>query len=65
MKLASKGQINQRMAVIHSSNTKPKMNLRHALWDIGFRYRINDGRLLGSPDIVFPKYKTDIFHGLL
>ena len=34
------------------------------LWARGFRYRINDRRLPGSPDIVLPKYHTVIFvHG--
>ena len=49
------------MAAIKSSNTKPEMNLRHALWDQGFRYRVNDKCLPGSPDIVLPKYRTVIF----
>jgi DNA mismatch endonuclease (patch repair protein) len=31
---------------------------------LGFRFRINDKQLSGSPDIVFPKYKTVVFvHG--
>lgn len=49
------------MAAIKSSNTKPEINLRHALWDQGFRYRVNDKCLPGSPDIVLPKYRTVIF----
>ena len=52
------------MSQVHSSNTKPEVKLRHALWGQGFRYRVNDKRLPGSPDIVLPKYKTVIFvHG--
>ena len=52
------------MSSIHSSNTKPEVKLRHALWYKGFRYRVNDKRLPGSPDIVLPRYKTVIFvHG--
>ena len=52
------------MAAIHSSSTKPELNLRLALWHQGFRYRINDKRLPGKPDIVLPKYRTAIFmHG--
>ena len=54
----------QIMAAVHSSNTKPEVQLRHALWGLGFRYRVNVKRLPGSPDIVFPKYRTVIFvHG--
>lgn len=52
------------MAAIHSSSTKPELNLRHALWRLGFRYRVNDKSLPGKPDIVLPKYRTVIFvHG--
>lgn len=52
------------MSHIRSSDTKPELKLRHALWQKGFRYRVNDKRLPGSPDIVLPKYRTVIFvHG--
>ena len=52
------------MASIHSSSTKPELNLRKALWRHGFRYHVNDKRLPGKPDIVLPKYRTAIFvHG--
>ena len=47
-----------------AKNTGPELTLRHALWNQGFRYRVNDKRLPGTPDIVLPKYRTVIFiHG--
>ena len=47
-----------------AKNTGPELSLRHALWRQGFRYRVNDKRLPGKPDIVLPKYRTVIFvHG--
>ena len=47
-----------------AKNTGPELKLRHVLWRYGFRYRINDKRLPGTPDIVLPKYRTVIFiHG--
>ena len=47
-----------------AKNTGPELLLRHALWRRGFRYRVNDRRLPGSPDIVLPKYHSVIFvHG--
>lgn len=49
------------MSRIRATNTKPELCLRHSLWHMGFRYRINDKRLPGSPDIVLPKYRTVIF----
>lgn len=52
------------MSHIRSTNTKPEVELRHALWRQGFRYRKNVKRLPGSPDIVLPKYRTVVFmHG--
>ena len=40
------------------------MILRHALWCQGFRYRVNEKKLPGKPDIVLPGYRTVIFvHG--
>lgn len=52
------------MSSIHSKNTKPEVVLRNALWHQGFRYRKNDKKLPGSPDIVLPKYKAVVFvHG--
>ena len=47
-----------------AKNTGPELKLRHALWRLGFRYRVNVKHLPGSPDIVLPKYRTVIFvHG--
>ena len=52
------------MSRIRSKNTKPEMILRKALFARGFRYRVNDRKLPGTPDIVLPKYRTVIFvHG--
>ena len=57
-------QRHRNMAAIHSASTKPELYLRRALWHHGFRYRVNDKRLPGRPDIVLPKYRTVIFvHG--
>lgn len=49
------------MSRIHSKNTKPEELVRKFLFSQGFRYRKNDARLPGKPDIVLPKYKTVIF----
>lgn len=57
-------QRHQNMAAIRSSSTKPELLLRRKLWSLGFRYKVNDKRLPGKPDIVLPKYRTVIFiHG--
>ena len=57
-------QRRRNMAAIHSASTKPEMKLRRALWHRGFRYRVNEKKLPGKPDIVLPKHRTVIFvHG--
>ena len=49
------------MSQIRGKNTKPEELVRKYLFSKGFRYRKNDSKLLGKPDIVLPKYKTVIF----
>lgn len=46
------------MSRIRSRNTKPEETVRKYLFSKGFRYRKNDARLPGKPDIVLPKYRT-------
>jgi len=49
------------MSKIRSTNTKPEELVRKYLFAHGFRYRKNDKRFPGKPDIVLPKYRTVIF----
>ena len=49
------------MAQIKSKNTKQEETVCKYLFSCGFRYRKNDKRYPGKPDIVLPKYKTVIF----
>ena len=49
------------MSHIRGKDTKPEEIVRKYLFSKGFRYRKNDKRLPGKPDIVLPKYKTVIF----
>ena len=49
------------MSRIRSKDTNPEELVRKYLFSKGFRYRKNDVRLPGMPDIVLPKYKTVIF----
>lgn len=52
------------MSQIHGKNTKPEEIVMKYLFAQGLRYRKNDKRYPGHPDIVLPKYKTVIFvHG--
>lgn len=49
------------MSQIKGKNTKPEETVRKYLFAQGFRYRKNDKKLPGTPDIVLPKHKTVIF----
>ena len=49
------------MSQIKGKNTKPEEIVRKFLFSKGFRYRKNDKRFPGTPDIVLPKYRTVIF----
>ena len=57
----SKDVRHKNMSHIRSNNSKPEEIVRKYLFSQGFRYRKNDKRLPGTPDIVLPKYKTVIF----
>lgn len=48
------------MSRIHGKDTKPEEKVRKYLFANGFRYRKNDKKLPGKPDIVLPKYRTCI-----
>lgn len=49
------------MAAIKGKDTKPEMIVRRYLFSKGLRYRVNNRKLPGSPDIVLKKYKTVVF----
>lgn len=52
------------MRRVKSKNTQPELLVRRKLHSRGFRFRVHDGKLPGSPDLVFPKYKVALFiHG--
>lgn len=57
----NKEQRHYNMSRIRSKNTSPEEKVRKYLFSQGFRYRKNDRRYPGRPDIVLPKYKTAIF----
>lgn len=57
----TKEQRSYNMSHIRSKNSKPEEKVRKYLFSKGFRYRKNDKKFPGCPDIVLPKYKTVIF----
>ncbi len=48
------------MSQIRGKNTRPELIVRRYLHGLGFRYRLHDNNLPGSPDIVLPKHKVAI-----
>ena len=49
------------MAAVKSKDTKPELMVRKFLFARGLRYRLNNRKLPGSPDIVLRKYRTVVF----
>ena len=49
------------MSHIRCKDTKPEIKVRSFLHRHGFRFRKNDKRYPGKPDIILPKYKTAIY----
>lgn len=61
--MADKLNIQQRhhcMSRIRSKDTKPELLVRKELHARGFRFRLQDRKLPGRPDIVLPKYGVAI-----
>ena len=51
----------KRMAKVKLKNGTAEQLLAKRLWHLGYRYRKNDKRLPGSPDIAITKYQIAIF----
>jgi len=52
------------MSHIRANDTKPEMIVRRTVHAMGYRYRLHDRRLPGSPDLVFAGRRKVIFvHG--
>ncbi len=49
------------MSKIRGKNTKPEVLFRKALWKKNVRYRVDDKKLIGRPDVSIQKYKLAIF----
>lgn len=60
----SKEARSERMSRVRGKNTKPEMIVRRLTHSMGYRYRLHDKRLPGSPDLVFRSRRKVIFvHG--
>jgi len=51
----------KRMSKVKLKNGTAEQILAKKLWHLGYRYRKNDKRLPGSPDIAIPRHRIAIF----
>ena len=52
------------MSGIRGRDTRIEVAVRKALFARGFRYRLNERKLPGRPDLVLPRYRAAVFvHG--
>ena len=54
-------QRSKNMRAIKSKDTKEEISLAKALWHLGYRYRKNDRKVFGTPDLTFKQLKIAIF----
>lgn len=54
----------ERMSRVRGRDTRPEMAVRKLLFSLGYRYRLHDKMLPGTPDIVLPSRRKIVFvHG--
>ena len=61
MDIVDKQTRSRMMAAVKSKNTALEVEIRHRLFQHGYRYRLHKKDLPGKPDITFPKYRTVVF----
>lgn len=57
----SKDEIRRNMSAIRSRDNRTELALRRAIHARGLRFRLHPKRVLGKPDIVFPREKVAVF----
>ncbi len=64
MDIVNKPTRSRMMSGIRGKNTKPELALRKRLHALGFRYHLHSSKVIGKPDLVFPRYNAVVFvHG--
>ena len=61
MDIFTKEQRSKIMSKIRGKDTKEEVLLAKALWKRGHRYRKNDRKVFGTPDLTFKKLRIAIF----
>lgn len=55
------GQRRKNMQAVKSTGSKIEIALAKQLWGLGHRYRKNDPKVFGKPDLTLKRYKLAIF----
>ncbi len=64
MDTVTKRRRSEIMARVRAKDTAPEMLVRRLVYSMGYRYRLHDRRLPGTPDMVFRRRRKLIFvHG--
>jgi DNA mismatch endonuclease, patch repair protein len=64
MDIYSREKRSEIMSKVQSQGTKPEIIVRKRLHSLGFRFRLHNRKLPGTPDIVLPRHHSVIFvHG--
>jgi DNA mismatch endonuclease (patch repair protein) len=61
MDVLTKEQRRKNMQAIRNCGTRDEVLLAKALWHRGWRYRKNNKKICGKPDISFAKYRVVVF----
>jgi len=54
-------QRSKNMRAVKNKGSKEEVLLAKALWQLGYRYRKNNKKVFGKPDLTFKKYKLAVF----
>jgi DNA mismatch endonuclease (patch repair protein) len=64
MDTLTKSERSRQMARVPSEHTTPELAVRRLVHSLGYRFRLNDRSLPGSPDLVLRRWRAVIFvHG--
>lgn len=61
MDILTRNERSEIMRRVRSKDTRPEMSVRRMVYRMGYRYRLHDRRLPGSPDLVFRSRSKIIF----
>jgi len=61
MDVLTKEQRRKNMQAIRSKDTKMEIALAKAIFALGYRYRKNDKKVFGKPDLTFKRFKIAVF----